>query len=68
MKISDFGGSKILLDKMAHTKVGTIYTMAPEVLVSEDRNYDHKCDIWSLGIIYYYLLYRKLPWFKYTAS
>ena len=33
--------------------VGTIYTMAPEVL---NGNYDEKCDCWSIGILAFMLL------------
>lgn len=39
--------------------VGTPLTMAPEVLNRKD--YDEKCDIWSLGIILYQLLQGATP-------
>lgn len=34
--------------------------MAPQIL--EKKNYCAKCDIWSLGIIYYELLHGAVPW------
>ena len=38
---------------------GTIDYMAPEIITKS--NYDHKVDIWSLGIILYELLHGKVP-------
>ena len=32
--------------------------MAPEVI---ERNYDEKCDIWSIGVIFYMLIVGKPP-------
>lgn len=53
LKIIDFGTSrKIMLNEKLQTRMGTPYYIAPEVL---NRNYDKKCDIWSLGIIMYIL-------------
>lgn len=52
LKIADFGTSKFYHKKM-HAVKGTPYYIAPEVL---QGNYDSKCDIWSLGVIFYILL------------
>ena len=35
--------------------------MAPECL--KNNKYDSKTDIWSLGILYYELLYGKVPFY-----
>ena len=34
--------------------------MAPQIL--EKQKYNYKCDIWSLGVIYYELLHGAVPW------
>ena len=64
-KISDFGLSKFfdnLQSKMTNSKsqaIGTILTMAPEVLDGENES--EKSDLWSLGIIIYYMLFKEYP-------
>ena len=45
--------------------VGTIITMAPEVLNVID-GYDEKCDCWSMGVIAFMLLSSSLPFFGNT--
>lgn len=41
------------------TKVGTPYFMPPEVI--QDKPYDAKADVWSLGVILYELITLKKP-------
>lgn len=50
----DFGLSKHFSPNERLTqKVGSCYYTAPEVL---NGNYDHRCDVWSLGVLCYMLL------------
>jgi len=64
IKIADFGLSKISEEGVATTIVGTPYTKAPEVF--SGKRYDNKADIWSLGVIFYQMLYRLS--YPYTAK
>lgn len=61
VKIGDLGVAKILesLENFATSKVGTPYYLSPEVC--EDRPYNNKSDIWSLGCILYELCALKHP-------
>ena len=62
IKLIDFGVSKILNNYMKFTKsfVGTPYCMSPELL--KNAFYDHKTDIWALGIILYQMTHNgKIP-------
>ena len=52
--IIDFGTAGSFTPGVKMTqKYGTPYYIAPEVL---KRSYDHKCDLWSCGVILYILL------------
>ena len=62
IKLSDYGSSKFnnLSNTITNTLNGTPITMAPEILNGE--NYSFKSDIWSLGIIIYFMLNKKYPY------
>ena len=61
-KIADLGFAKMLdsSEGVAKTFLGTSLTMAPEV--HEGTSYGLKADIWSLGIVYYQMIYGKYPY------
>mmetsp|Transcript_15041 Transcript_15041/g.63290 ORF Transcript_15041/g.63290 Transcript_15041/m.63290 type:complete len:943 (+) Transcript_15041:229-3057(+) len=54
-KLGDFGVSKVLsgTTQLAQTAVGTPYYLSPEIC--ENKAYDNKSDIWSLGCVLYEL-------------
>ena len=59
IKIIDFGLSrKYNKDEKMHSVLGTPYYVAPEVL---KKDYDEKCDIWSIGAMTYYFLCGEHP-------
>ena len=62
IKLSDYGSSKFnnLSNTITNTLNGTPITMAPEILKGE--NYSFKSDIWSLGIIIYFMLNKEYPY------
>ncbi|KAG2157024.1 kinase-like domain-containing protein [Suillus clintonianus] len=60
VKLGDFGLSKALSQaSFANTYVGTPYYMSPELM--QERAYDSKSDIWSLGCLIYELCALKPP-------
>ncbi|CAM9965868.1 unnamed protein product [Ectocarpus sp. 4 AP-2014] len=60
--IIDYGLSKIIDRDEARMSevVGTLYTMAPEVL-NGGVSYDKSCDMWSIGVIAFVLLSGDMP-------
>ena len=57
IKIGDFGLSKFLIKgEYANSRVGTPFTVAPEVVNSNGKGYNEKADLWSLGAITYDLI------------
>ena len=61
-KLSDYGLSKQLihLNQELTTMVGTALFKAPEIM--EGKKFNYKCDLWSLGVIIYLLLFKKYPY------
>jgi len=59
VKLTDYGINKHLLNltKKFSTQIDTLNMMAPEIL--EGKQYDEKCDLWSLGIIIYLLYFHE---------
>ena len=60
--LSDYGVSNQLssMTQRYKTHAGTQIIMAPEIL--EGKEYDNKCDLWSLGVIIYQLYTKKPPY------
>jgi serine/threonine protein kinase len=59
-KIADLGFAKQVKEEaLTSTFLGTSLTMAPEVLQS--KKYGRKADIWSVGVVFYQLIYGDYP-------
>jgi NIMA (never in mitosis gene a)-related kinase 1/4/5 len=60
VKLGDFGIAKVLRSTgdLAVTQIGTPYFMSPEIL--ENKRYNSKTDIWSLGCVVYELMRLKV--------
>lgn len=60
--IGDFGFAKSGTE-VTGTKLGTPATMAPEILsnFNNQTQYNSKADIWSLGVVFYQLLFGAPP-------
>lgn len=64
-RLADFGFAKLIEDNVSgdqqcHTKLGSPLYEPPEILSSEP--YGFKCDIWSMGIVTYEMLFGVRPW------
>ena len=72
VKLTDYGASKNINNiSICKSFVGTLETMAPELLKmdindnkenQENEKYNSKCDLWSIGVILYELLFKKSPY------
>lgn len=61
IRIGDLGAAKYLGETttLAKTIIGTPYYLSPEIC--EEKNYNDKSDVWSLGCILYELCSYKHP-------
>lgn len=64
IKISDFSFAKVLdsSDKnepLMHSMVGTPFYTPLQIL--EGKEYSSKCDVWSLGVMFYQMLFGRFP-------
>ena len=62
-KLGDFGFAKHVdnyKSEMLTSLVGTPLYMSPQILMSE--TYTTKSDVWSLGLIFFEMLFGKTPW------
>ena len=61
-KIADLGFAKMLEEEggVTKTNLGTPTSMAPEI--TEQQPYGLKVDVWSLGIVYYQMIFGRLPY------
>ena len=61
IKIGDFGIARVLKHTVdvARSMVGTPYYLSPELC--EEKPYNHKSDIWSLGCVLYELCTMRHP-------
>jgi len=58
LKLIDFGFATPYRNKTLHSVIGTPYYVAPEVL---EQNYSFECDIWSLGVLLYMMVFAEPP-------
>ena len=61
IKLGDYGISIRLnsLNQTIYEIIGTPRYMAPEII--KEESYDGKCDLWSLGVLIYLLLFKEFP-------
>ena len=63
-KIIDFGLATTL-EEAFEAKVGSPIFMSPQVIRGE--KYTYRCDIWSLGIVFYMMICQQSPYGLYPS-
>lgn len=62
VKLTDFGLSKFLHEyTVMKTICGTPQYVAPEIIDGSYKEYSFQVDVWSLGVILFYMLSKQLP-------
>ena len=61
IKVIDFGIAGMANDKV---DAGTVAYMAPECLEKHSANSAPAIDVWSLGIMYYTMVFGTLPFYS----
>lgn len=61
IKLGDFGIAKTLQNtwEKAKTMIGTPYHLSPEIVLG--KPYSFKSDIWSIGVLLYQMMNKKMP-------
>ena len=60
LKIADYGFARVYTDDM-QTSVGTPLYEAPEIYRNQNEKYSSKCDLYSVGVILYYMATFQYP-------
>ena len=66
IKLTDFGGAVWAKSGKRKSTVGTLEYFSPEQL--EKREYDHKVDLWQIGVLCFELLAGKSPFYSEKCS
>ena len=59
VRVADFGVSREVEHTDAMSRAGTLQWVAPEVMLGQ--RYNHKCDVWSFGVVCWELLTALTP-------
>ncbi|XP_003385734.1 PREDICTED: dual specificity mitogen-activated protein kinase kinase 6-like [Amphimedon queenslandica] len=62
IKLCDFGIAGELVDSLAKTDIGCRPYLAPERIDEPQHEYDHRSDVWSLGITMYEIAMGEFPY------
>ena len=68
LKVADFGTAKRGMESTSTKMIGSFLTMAPEVMQifgdsEDDDRYSSKVDLWSIGIVFYEMLFGQSPFY-----